>query len=203
VIDGARLPGESDQAWIERLQDAASRQAGGQHLYAPPTVADLPPKPAHEPIKRPKIHAADIPARVPPPDSGEFHKALHLAALQRTKGDPSYAMIVAVGRRIFYLMSTQKRRTQAEIGRDCDCSDESVRQVLLFLEPRRVLAALNVLVRVGRNLRRAANLYVGPWFVKASSQSRGGSFLAECGRLIDLCVRSIGLNTTPLRPADT
>jgi hypothetical protein len=167
----------------------------------------LPPKPRRAPKKRPKIHAADIPDVVLPHDGDAFINAARKAAHTRTKGQPSYALIMTVLLYIYHLMTIGQRKTLIEIGNACDCSDESVRRVLLFIEPHGVLGTINVLVRVGRNLWRGANLYVAPWCVKADAlrlprrvAERAANFVVECGRLLGLYARPLGLNTSPLKP---
>ena len=168
---------------------------------------ELPPKPRREPKKRPKIHEADIPEVALPIDGDRFIAAARKAAHTRKKGDPSYSLIMTVCLYIYHLMSIGQRKTLVEIGRACDCSDESVRLVLLFIEPHGVLGAINVLVRVGRNLWRGANLYIAPWAIKTDGvrlprrvAERAAAFVVECGRLLGLYARPLGLNTSPLKP---
>jgi hypothetical protein len=216
-----QLPGESDDAWLNRRQAAASKFNGGQYrAYIRPKTPDqaavalatlgttLPPLPPPKKTSRPKIHAADIPEWLPQLDSPAFHKRLGEVSAARAKGDPLAGNLAGVGRVVFWMMSTRIRLTIAQIGRRAGCCQETARRCLDFLIRHGLFGALNVLIRVDSLLLRSANLYLAPAFFVASAArlsrrvaERSAAFIVECGRLLGLAVRPTGgLNTTPMKP---
>jgi hypothetical protein len=168
---------------------------------------ELPPKPREKEKLRP-IHEADIPDLALPYDGEAFLRDLYAAAAKREKGDPSFSLIVLVGRELYFDMCKGTRRTQAKIGEKCRCCDESVRQCVRFLWEHKLLGWLHVMGRVGKEFWRRANLYVAPAYIKTEGLRLGrrvavqaANFIVECGRLTGLFPRPTGgLNTTPMKP---
>jgi hypothetical protein len=167
----------------------------------------LPPKPRREQEKLRPILEANIPDFPLPMDGDAFIRDLHAAADKREKGQPSWSVIVAVGRELYFDMCKGTRRTQVKIGKRCRCCDETVRQCVLYLRAHGMLGWLHVMGRVGKEFWRRANLYVAPAYIKTEGVRLGrrvatqaASFIVECGRVLGLYPRPTGgLNTTPMK----
>ncbi len=181
------------------------------------TFHDLPSLKPPPRVKHKVIWEVQIPAAIPAPDSGLYHRELERVALQRVpnadalelgrpRGDPMFGNITAVGRLIYYGMCTGNRLSVEQMAARLDLSAETVRLCIRFLEDHGMFGILNPMKRWGQKLRRAANLYVAPWFIDLSAsklprlvKEGAANFLADCGKLFGLAMRPLGLNTTPLR----
>jgi hypothetical protein len=170
---------------------------------------ELPPKPRREPTKQPPLLLADIPIELLPLDDSALLNDIRKAAATRKKGDPSFSLIVTVCWHICHLMRTGRRESYIEIGNDCGCCDESVRQVLLFIKPHGIIGWLHVMDRVGRNFWRLANHYSAPFYIKTEGvrmarrvAERVAAFHHECAKRMGLHFRATtgGMNTTPMKP---
>jgi hypothetical protein len=158
---------------------------------------------------RGKLHQADIPDFLPAPDSAAYHAALGEALRKRQPGNPLVVSIAAVGRAIFFGMTKGHRQTMAQIAKRAGCCVETVRKCVIFLEDEGLFGVLNVMVRVGRDLVRGANLYLAARLIDPASGATKrvshrfaatlATFLENAAKKLHLAARPFGLNTTPLR----
>lgn len=186
------------------------------------SVAAIAGKAAAPRVDNAKIHAADLPRKLPAasrPDLDSLLQRARRAAAGRAKGDPLHGTLLQIAQTLAYQVRRQGSgyavASLAQLAGGAGCCVDTARKAIRWLERAALIDTVNTMRRgvVGgvNRLLRGANLYLIRPAVPASASpaepatgpAHGGAAgtLARWGSVLGLSPRRTGFNVAPLRPS--